>query len=549
MALSCRNWRPIRSFPSGTGRFWKICTFMASLLFRICKACFATESTEGHGEKKKKSDLPRNPLKNTKLKTKTFLVLVSILCSCFFVDFVAKKSLSLLFFRVLPWIPWQKSLQSSPSAAFCRIAIPPAIPYNMALLFNTSILFSLEQSMSDIKKVVLAYSGGLDTSVIVRWLQDTYGCEVVTFTADIGQGEEVEPARAKAEALGVKEIYIEDLREEFVRDYVFPMFRANTIYEGEYLLGTSIARPLIAKRLIDIANETGADAISHGATGKGNDQVRFELGAYALKPGVKVIAPWREWDLNSREKLLKYCEERNIPVEMKKGKSPYSMDANLLHISYEGMNLEDPWSEAEEEMWRWSVSPEAAPEKPTYVELTYKKGDIVAVDGQEMKPHVVLETLNKLAGENGIGRLDIVENRYVGMKSRGCYETPGGTIMLRAHRAIESITLDREVAHLKDSLMPRYAEVIYNGYWWSPEREALQALIDQTQEYVNGTVRLKLYKGNVDVVGRKSEDSLFDEKIATCEEDQGAYDQKDAEGFIKLNALRLRIAAGKGRKL
>jgi len=403
--------------------------------------------------------------------------------------------------------------------------------------------------MSDIKKVVLAYSGGLDTSVIVRWLQDTYECEVVTFTADIGQGEEVEPAREKAKALGVKEIYIEDLREEFVRDYVFPMFRANTIYEGEYLLGTSIARPLISRRLIEIANETGADAISHGATGKGNDQVRFELGAYALKPGVQVIAPWREWDLNSREKLLAYCDERNIPVEKKKGKSPYSMDANLLHISYEGINLEDPWAEAEEDMWRWSVSPEAAPDTPSYIEVTYEKGDIVAIDGQAMKPHEVLEHLNRVAGENGIGRLDIVENRYVGMKSRGCYETPGGTIMLRAHRAIESITLDREVAHLKDSIMPRYAEVIYNGYWWSPEREALQALIDQTQTYVNGTVRLKLYKGNVDVVGRKSDDSLFDEKIATFEEDQGAYDQKDAEGFIKLNALRLRIAAGKGRKL
>jgi len=327
------------------------------------------------------------------------------------------------------------------------------------------------------------------------------------------------------------------------------MFRANTIYEGEYLLGTSIARPLISRRLIEIANETGADAISHGATGKGNDQVRFELGAYALKPGVKVIAPWREWDLNSREKLLTYCEERNIPVEKKKGKSPYSMDANLLHISYEGINLEDPWAEAEEDMWRWSVSPEAAPDTPTYIEVTYEKGDIVAIDGQAMKAHEVLEHLNKVGGDNGIGRLDIVENRYVGMKSRGCYETPGGTIMLRAHRAIESITLDREVAHLKDSIMPRYAEVIYNGYWWSPEREALQALIDQTQAYVNGTVRLKLYKGNVDVVGRKSDDSLFDEKIATFEEDQGAYDQKDAEGFIKLNALRLRIAAGKGRKL
>ena len=403
--------------------------------------------------------------------------------------------------------------------------------------------------MSDIKKVVLAYSGGLDTSVIVKWLQETYQCEVVTFTADIGQGEEVEPARAKAEALGVKEIYIDDLREEFVRDYVFPMFRANTIYEGEYLLGTSIARPLIAKRLIEIANETGADAISHGATGKGNDQVRFELGAYALKPGIEVIAPWREWDLNSREKLMDYCETHNIPVDFsgKKKKSPYSMDANLLHISYEGGILEDPWAEPEEEMWRWSVSPEDAPDEPTYLELTYEKGDIVAIDDKPMSPATVLAYLNKIGGENGIGRLDIVENRYVGMKSRGCYETPGGTIMLRAHRAIESLTLDREAAHLKDSLMPKYADVIYNGYWWSPERKMLQGMIDETQDVVNGKVRIKLYKGNVVVVGRQSEDSLFDEKIATFEDDAGAYDQKDAEGFIKLNALRLRIAANKGR--
>lgn len=401
--------------------------------------------------------------------------------------------------------------------------------------------------MSKVNKVVLAYSGGLDTSVIVKWLQETYDCEVVTFTADLGQGEEVEPARAKAEALGVKEIYIEDLREEFTRDYVFPMFRANTIYEGEYLLGTSIARPLIAKRLIDIANETGADAISHGATGKGNDQVRFELGAYALKPGVQVIAPWREWDLNSRESLMAYCEEHGIEVEKKKGKSPYSMDANLLHISYEGDILEDPWAEPEEEMWRWSVSPEAAPDEATYIELEYKQGDIVAIDGEQMSPATVLETLNKIGGANGVGRLDIVENRYVGMKSRGCYETPGGTIMLKAHRAIESLTLDKEAAHLKDSLMPKYAELVYNGYWWSPERKALQALIDDTQTYVNGTVRIKLYKGNVIVVGRKSEDTLFDESIATFEDDAGAYDQKDAEGFIKLNALRLRIAAGKGR--
>jgi len=405
--------------------------------------------------------------------------------------------------------------------------------------------------VSDIKKVVLAYSGGLDTSVIVKWLQETYHCEVVTFTADIGQGEEVEPARAKAAALGVKEIYVDDLREEYVRDYVFPMFRANTIYEGEYLLGTSIARPLIAKRLIEIANETGADAISHGATGKGNDQVRFELGAYALKPGIKVIAPWREWDLTSREKLMGYCEQHNIPVDFstKKKKSPYSMDANLLHISYEGGNLEDPWWEPEEDMWRWSVSPENAPDRPTYVELTYEKGDIVAIDDQPMTPATVLAHLNKLGGDNGIGRLDLVENRYVGMKSRGCYETPGGTIMLRAHRAIESLTLDREVAHLKDALMPKYAETIYNGYWWSPERKMLQVMIDETQYVVNGKVRVKLYKGNVTVVGRQSDDSLFDEKIATFEDDAGAYDQKDAEGFIKLNALRLRIAANKNRKM
>lgn len=403
--------------------------------------------------------------------------------------------------------------------------------------------------MSDVKKVVLAYSGGLDTSVIVRWLQDTYNCEVVTFTADIGQGEEVEPARAKAEAMGVKEIYIDDLREEFVRDFVFPMFRANTIYEGEYLLGTSIARPLIAKRLIEIANETGADAISHGATGKGNDQVRFELGAYALKPGIKVIAPWREWDLTSRESLMAYCEERDIPVDFSttKKKSPYSMDANLLHISYEGDMLEEPWSEPEDDMWRWSVSPEAAPDEPTYIELDYERGDIVAINDEAMSPATVLEYLNKVAGANGIGRADIVENRYVGMKARGCYETPGGTVMLKAHRAIESLTLDREVTHLKDELMPRYAKLIYNGYWWSPERKMLQAAIDDSQSVVNGKVRVKLYKGNVIVVGRKSDDSLFDESIATFEDDAGAYDQADAEGFIKLNALRMRIAADKGR--
>ena len=404
--------------------------------------------------------------------------------------------------------------------------------------------------MSDIKKVVLAYSGGLDTSVIVKWLQETYHCEVVTFTADIGQGEEVEPARSKAQALGVKEIYIDDMREEYVRDYVFPMFRANAIYEGEYLLGTSIARPLIAKRMIDIANETGADAISHGATGKGNDQVRFELGAYALKPGVKVIAPWREWDLNSRDKLLNYCEQHNIPVEMKRGKkSPYSMDANLLHISYEGGNLEDPWSPAEDDMWRWSVAPEDAPDTPTYLELSYQQGDIIAIDGVAKTPAEVLTELNALGGANGIGRLDIVENRYVGMKSRGCYETPGGTIMMRAHRAIESITLDREVAHLKDELMPRYASLIYNGYWWSPERKMLQTAIDESQQCVNGVVRLKLYKGNVIIEGRKSDDSLFDEVIATFDDDDGAYDQQDAEGFIKLNALRMRIASNKGREL
>ena len=404
--------------------------------------------------------------------------------------------------------------------------------------------------MSEIKKVVLAYSGGLDTSVIVKWLQEEYNCEVVTFTADIGQGEEVEPARAKAEALGVKEIYIDDLREEYARDFVFPMFRANTIYEGEYLLGTSIARPLIAKRLIEIANETGADTISHGATGKGNDQVRFELGAYALKPGIKVIAPWREWDLNSRDKLMEYCETHNIPVEMKRGKkSPFSMDANLLHISYEGGNLEDPWSEAEDDMWRWTVSPEEAPDEATYMDITYERGDIAAIDGVAMSAATVIEYLNKVAGANGVGRLDIVENRYVGMKSRGCYETPAGTVMMKAHRAIESITLDREVAHMKDELMPKYAKLIYNGYWWAPERLMLQAAIDQTQDVVNGDVRIKLYKGSVSVVGRKSDDSLFDANIATFDDDGGAYNQADAEGFIKLNALRLRIAANRRRDM
>ena len=399
-----------------------------------------------------------------------------------------------------------------------------------------------------INKVVLAYSGGLDTSIIAKWLQEAYDCEVVTFTADIGQGEEVEPARAKAQAMGIREIYIEDLREDFARDYVFPMFRANAIYEGEYLLGTSIARPLITKRLVEIAEETGADAIAHGATGKGNDQVRFELNAYALNPDIKVIAPWREWDLNSREKLMAYAEAHGIPIENKKGKkSPYSMDANLLHISYEGGLLEDPWNEPEESMWRWTVSPEAAPDQPLYLELEYERGDLVGINGERMSPAQVMEYLNRVGGEHGIGRTDIVENRFVGMKSRGCYETPAGTIMLKAHRAIESITLDREAAHLKDELMPRYATLIYNGFWFAPEREMLQAAINQTQEKVTGTVRVKLYKGNVIVVGRKSPYSLFDEKIATFEDDEGAYDQKDAEGFIKLNALRLKNLARRQR--
>ncbi len=399
--------------------------------------------------------------------------------------------------------------------------------------------------MPEINKVVLAYSGGLDTSVILKWLQDTYHCEIVTFTADIGQGEELEPARAKATSLGVREVFIDDLREEFVRDFVFPMFRANAIYEGEYLLGTSIARPLIAKRQIEIATLTGADAVSHGATGKGNDQVRFELGYYALKPNIHVIAPWREWDLTSREKLLAYAERHAIPIEKKKGGgSPYSMDANLLHISYEGGILEDPSAEPEESMWRWTASPEAAPDSPEYLDLEFSRGDIISINGVEMSPASVLFELNKLGGKHGIGRLDLVENRYVGMKSRGCYETPGGTIMLKAHRAIESLTLDREVAHLKDELMPRYASLIYNGYWWSPERAMLQKMIDASQESVNGWVRIKLYKGNVIVCGRESKtDSLFDATIATFEEDMGAYDQKDAAGFIKLNALRLRIAA------
>ncbi|MDX3904237.1 MAG: argininosuccinate synthase [Pigmentiphaga sp.] len=406
--------------------------------------------------------------------------------------------------------------------------------------------------MSEVKKVVLAYSGGLDTSVILKWLQDTYQCEIVTFTADIGQGEELEPARTKALKFGIKpeHIYIDDLREEFVRDFVFPMFRANTVYEGEYLLGTSIARPLIAKRQIEIAREVKADAVSHGATGKGNDQVRFELGYYALEPGIKVVAPWREWDLLSREKLLAYAEKAGIPIEMKhkQGGAPYSMDANLLHISYEGRHLEDPKAEAEESMWRWTVAPEAAPDAPEYLDVEFERGDIVALNGKRMTPAEVLTELNKLGGKHGIGRLDLVENRYVGMKSRGCYETPGGTIMLRAHRAIESITLDREVAHLKDDLMPRYASLIYNGYWWSPERKALQVLIDHTQQAVNGWVRLKLYKGNVYTVARDSKNTLFDQTIATFDDDGGAYDQADAGGFIKLNALRMRIAENARRK-
>ncbi len=407
--------------------------------------------------------------------------------------------------------------------------------------------------MSDVKRVVLAYSGGLDTSVILNWLQDTYRCEVITFTADLGQGEELEPARKKALQFGIKpeHIFIDDLREEFVRDFVFPMFRANAIYEGEYLLGTSIARPLIAKRQIEIAHQTGADAVSHGATGKGNDQVRFELGYYALDPSIKVIAPWREWDLLSRERLMAYAERHGIPVDMKhkQGGSPYSMDANLLHISFEGRHLEDPSAEAEDSMWRWTVSPEQAPDAAEYLEIDYEHGDIVGLNGNRLSPAAVLTRLNELGGKHGIGRLDLVENRYVGMKSRGCYETPGGTIMLRAHRAMESLCLDREVAHLKDDLMPRYASLIYNGYWWAPERRALQVLIDHTQQAVNGRVRVKLYKGNVIVVGRESAtDSLFDPTIATFEDDAGAYDQKDAAGFIKLNALRLRIAANLARR-
>jgi argininosuccinate synthase len=409
----------------------------------------------------------------------------------------------------------------------------------------------MAKKKQSVKKVVLAYSGGLDTSVILKWLQDEYGCEVITFTADIGQGEEVAPARKKAKMFGVKQIFVEDLREEFVRDFVFPMFRANAVYEGEYLLGTSIARPLIAKRMVEIARKTGADAISHGATGKGNDQVRFELGAYALMPDVKVIAPWREWDLLSREKLLAYADKHGIPVDFKKrkGGAPYSMDANLLHISYEGGVLEDPAFEPEESMWRVTVSPQKAPDRPQYIELEYRHGDIVAVNGRKMTPAKVLATLNAIGGRHGVGRLDMVENRYVGMKSRGCYETPGGTIMLKAHRAIESITLDREVLALKDDLMPRYARMIYNGYWFSPERKLLQGLIDASQASANGSVRLKLYKGTVLVTGRSSKsDSLFDQSIATFEDDRGAYDQADAAGFIRLNALRLRIAANLRKK-
>lgn len=398
--------------------------------------------------------------------------------------------------------------------------------------------------IKDVNKIVLAYSGGLDTSVILKWLQQEYNCEVVTFTADLGQKEEIEPARAKATSAGVKEIFIEDLREEFVRDYVFPMFRANAIYEGEYLLGTSIARPLIAKRLVEIAHQTGSNTISHGATGKGNDQVRFELGAYATNPDIKVIAPWREWDLLSREKLLKFAESNNIPVEMKhkQGGSPYSMDANLLHISYEGRHLEDPKSAPEESMWRWTSSPQDAPDEAEEITIGYDMGDPVSLDGKMLPPHEILEKLNELGGKHGIGRLDLVENRYVGMKARGCYETPGGSILLKAHRAIESLTLDREVAHLKDELMPRYASIIYNGYWWSPERLAMQALIDHTQLNVKGWVKLSFYKGNITVLGRDSDTSLFDPEIATFEDDDGAFDHKDAAGFIKLNALRLRIA-------
>ncbi len=399
--------------------------------------------------------------------------------------------------------------------------------------------------MSDVRKVVLAYSGGLDTSIILKWLQDKYHCEIVTFTADIGQGEELEPARKKAVKYGIKEIYIEDLCSEFARDYVFPMFRANTLYEGEYLLGTSIARPLISKHLVRIAAETGADTIAHGATGKGNDQVRFEISAYALNPDIKVIAPWREWDLTSREKLMAYAEDHGIEVEKKKdGSAPYSIDANLLHISHEGGELEDPWVAPDESMWSWTVSPQQAPDEPEVLTLGYQKGDIIAINGEQMEPAEVMRKLNQIGSRHGIGRADIVENRFVGMKSRGCYETPAGTIMLKGHRAMESLTLDREVVHLKDELMPRYAKLIYNGFWFSPERQMLQEMIDASQQHVNGEVRLELYKGGIRVLGRRSQnDSLFDQNIASFEEDGGAYDQADASGFIRLNALRMRIAA------
>ncbi|HUL10126.1 MAG TPA: argininosuccinate synthase [Candidatus Acidoferrum sp.] len=399
----------------------------------------------------------------------------------------------------------------------------------------------------EIKKVVLAYSGGLDTSVILKWLQETYKCEVVTFTADLGQGEELEPARKKAQMLGIKEIFVEDLREEFVRDFVFPMFRANALYEGQYLLGTSIARPLIAKRQIEIAAKTGADAVAHGATGKGNDQVRFELTYYALNPDIKVIAPWREWDLTSRTRLLDFAEKHQIPIAKdKRGEAPFSVDANLLHSSSEGKALEDPWHEPEEFVYQRTIAPEAAPDKATYVEIAFERGDAVAIDGQKLSPAALLTRLNELGKANGIGRLDLVENRFVGMKSRGVYETPGGTILHAAHRGIESITLDRGAAHLKDELMPRYAELIYYGFWFSPERLMLQALIDKSQENVSGTVRMKLYKGNATVVGRKSPKSLYSLAHVTFEEDAGAYDQRDAAGFIKLNALRLRLLK-KGR--
>ncbi len=403
-------------------------------------------------------------------------------------------------------------------------------------------------SDSEIKKVVLAYSGGLDTSIILKWLKETYNCEVVTFTADLGQGEELEPARKKAEMLGIKEIYIEDLREEFCRDFVFPMFRTNALYEGVYLLGTSIARPLISKRLVEIARETGADTISHGATGKGNDQVRFELAAYALEPNIKVIAPWREWDLKSRTELIEFAEKHQIPVPKdKRGEAPFSVDANMLHSSSEGKVLEDPALEAEPYVFQRTIDPEDAPDTPTYITVGFKQGDAVSIDGKPHSPAELLTALNVLGHDNGIGRIDLVENRFVGMKSRGIYETPGGTILLAAHRAMESITLDRGAGHLKDELMPRYAELIYNGFWFSPEREMLQAAIDKSQEHVEGTVRLKLYKGNVIVVGRESEKSLYDDALVTFEDDEGAYDQRDAKGFIRLNALRLRTLAMRDR--